>query len=52
MEALKSPDLVKRLREQGGEPAPMSPPQFREFIKTESAQYARIVESAKITPEN
>jgi hypothetical protein len=26
--------------------------QFRTFIKTESVQYGRIVEAAKITPEN
>ena len=52
VEALQAPDVVKRMREQGGEPAPMTPQQFRDFIKTESVQYARIVESAKITPDN
>lgn len=49
--ALKDPDLAARLRDQGGEPAPMSPQQFRDFIKTESAQFQRIVESAKIVAE-
>ncbi|BEP64423.1 tripartite tricarboxylate transporter substrate binding protein (plasmid) [Variovorax sp. V213] len=52
MQALSDPALIKRLQNQGGEPAPMTPEQFRDFIKAESAQYARIVESAKITPDN
>jgi tripartite-type tricarboxylate transporter receptor subunit TctC len=49
--ALKDPDLVKRLREQGGEPEPMTQTQFRDFIARESAKYARIVEAANILPE-
>ncbi|WP_291589132.1 Bug family tripartite tricarboxylate transporter substrate binding protein [Comamonas sp. UBA7528] len=49
--ALKDHDLVKRLREQGGEPEPMTQAQFREFIGRETAKYARIVEAANITPE-
>ncbi|NML44065.1 tripartite tricarboxylate transporter substrate binding protein [Ramlibacter sp. G-1-2-2] len=49
--ALQDPDLVKKLREQGGEPAPMAIPQFKAFIQKESAQFARIVESAKIAAE-
>ena len=52
VKAMQQPDLAKRMTEQGGMPAPMSPAQFREFIKAESAQYARIVEFAKITPDN
>jgi tripartite-type tricarboxylate transporter receptor subunit TctC len=50
-QALKDPDLAAKLREQGGEPAPMAATQFRDFIKAESALFARIVESAKITAE-
>jgi tripartite-type tricarboxylate transporter receptor subunit TctC len=50
--AMQEPDLAKRMTDQGGLPSPMSPTQFRDFIKTESAQYARIVEFAKITPDN
>jgi tripartite-type tricarboxylate transporter receptor subunit TctC len=50
--ALQDADLSKRMAEQGGITAPMSPAQFRDFIKTESAQYARIVDFAKITAEN
>jgi tripartite-type tricarboxylate transporter receptor subunit TctC len=52
VQALQNPELAKRLRDQGGEPAPMSPQQFKDFIKHESVQYARIVDFAKITPEN
>lgn len=50
-QALRDPELAKRLRDQGGEPAPMSTQQFREFIKAESVQFERIVETAKITAE-
>ena len=50
-QALADPELAKKLREQGGEPAPMTIPQFSAFIKAESAQFARIVDWAKITAE-
>ncbi|MNL20817.1 Tripartite tricarboxylate transporter family receptor [compost metagenome] len=49
--ALRDPELIKRLREQGGEPMPLSQTQFRDFIKTESVKYARIVDSARIVAE-
>ena len=49
--AIKDPDLSKRLQDQGGEPAPMSVQQFRDFIQTESKQFQRIVDLAKITAE-
>jgi tripartite-type tricarboxylate transporter receptor subunit TctC len=51
-QALQDPALAKKLMDQGGEPAPMTIDQFRTFIKTESVQYGRIVEAAKITPDN
>jgi tripartite-type tricarboxylate transporter receptor subunit TctC len=51
-QALQDPALAKKLMDQGGEPAPMTIDQFRAFIKTESVQYGRIVEAAKITPDN
>ena len=51
-QALKDPDLVKRLNELGGEPAPMDPAQFKGFIQGESARFDKLVDDAKITPEN
>jgi tripartite-type tricarboxylate transporter receptor subunit TctC len=51
-QALKDPALVKRLNELGGEPTPMEPAQFKGFIESESARFAKIVTDAKITPEN
>lgn len=51
-EALKDPELVKRLHELGGEPMPMSPAQFKGFIQAESGRFATLVEKAKITPDN
>lgn len=50
--ALKDPALVARLREQGAEPAPMEPGAFRDFVRTESAKFAKIVAAAGITPDN
>ncbi len=50
-QALRDPELAKKLLDQGGEPAPMSTQQFRDFIKAESLQFERIVNSAKITAE-
>jgi tripartite-type tricarboxylate transporter receptor subunit TctC len=49
--ALKDPELAKKLREQGGEPTPMSSQQFKDFIKKESVQFERIVTAAKIVAE-
>jgi len=51
-QALKDPDLVKRLNELGAEPAPMASAQFKVFIQGESARFAKLVEDAKITPDN
>jgi tripartite-type tricarboxylate transporter receptor subunit TctC len=51
-EALKDPDLVKRLHDLGGEPSPMPAAQFKAFIQAESGRFAKLVETAKITPEN
>lgn len=50
--ALQDAEVAKRMSDQGGITAPMSPAQFRDFIKVESAQYARIVDYAKITADN
>jgi tripartite-type tricarboxylate transporter receptor subunit TctC len=52
VQALKDPELARRLNELGGEPAPMAPAQFKTFIRGESARFAKIVDDAKITPEN
>ncbi|SDP81809.1 Tripartite-type tricarboxylate transporter, receptor component TctC [Ralstonia sp. 25mfcol4.1] len=52
VEALKDPGLSTRLRELGGNPTPMSPDQFAAFIKQDAAKFAKIVEDAKITPDN
>jgi tripartite-type tricarboxylate transporter receptor subunit TctC len=49
--ALRDPDLAKRLRDQGGEPSPMTAAQFADFIKAESVQFERIVNTAKIVAE-
>lgn len=51
VDALRDPELVKRLADQGGEAAPMTQKQFKDFIAAETAKYAKIVESAHIVAE-
>lgn len=50
--ALKDPQLVQRLRDQGGEVQVMSVSEFKEFIEHESEQYKAIVMRAKISAEH
>lgn len=52
VDALKDPGVANKLKGLGGEPTPMSPEQFSAFVKTESTRFGRIVDEAKITPEN
>ena len=51
VEALKSPDMVKKLQGAGFEPAPTTPGEFRQFIRTESAKFAKIIAEAGIKLE-
>jgi tripartite-type tricarboxylate transporter receptor subunit TctC len=49
--ALRDPELIRRLEEQGGEAAPMTQAQFKKFIAAETAKFARIVDAAHIVAE-
>ena len=51
VEALKSPDMVKKLQGAGFEPAPTAPEEFRKFIRSESAKFAKIITEAGIKLE-
>ncbi len=50
--ALSDPALARRLKELGGDPAPLAPDAFRAFVKGESDRFRKIVEDAGITPES
>ncbi|MCA0327065.1 MAG: tripartite tricarboxylate transporter substrate binding protein [Proteobacteria bacterium] len=50
-EALKKPELAKRLQDQGGVLQPLTLAQFRDFVKTETTKFQGLVESARITAE-
>jgi len=50
--ALQDPELVQRLRDQGGEVQAMSVSDFKQFIQHESEQYKSIVTQANITAEH
>jgi tripartite-type tricarboxylate transporter receptor subunit TctC len=51
-QALKDPELVKRLNELGGEVTPLAAAPFKAFIQDESKRFAKIVQDANITPDN
>jgi tripartite-type tricarboxylate transporter receptor subunit TctC len=46
---LRKPEFVAKMRALGGEADPMTPPQFRDFVQAESANFKRIIEEAKVT---
>ena len=51
VQALKMPELVTRLRNLGFEPSPNTPEQFRDFIRNESAKFAKIIVDANVKLE-
>ena len=51
MQIMKTPDLVTKFRGMGFEPAPNTPEQFREFIRNESAKFAKIIVEANVKLE-
>jgi tripartite-type tricarboxylate transporter receptor subunit TctC len=50
VQALKTPDLAKKLRAMGFEPSPTTPEEFRQFIRAETAKFARVIVEAGIKP--
>ena len=50
--ALRDPDLIRKLAEQGTEAAPTTPEAFRDFVAAETASLGRLVRDAGITPDN
>jgi tripartite-type tricarboxylate transporter receptor subunit TctC len=48
VKAIQSPDLRKRLVENGVEPLASTPEEFAKFIEAETPRYAKIVKDAKI----
>jgi tripartite-type tricarboxylate transporter receptor subunit TctC len=51
-DALKDPEIVKKLDAQGAEPALTTSAQFAQFITAESAKFGKIVTDANVTVEN
>ncbi|MEP9375987.1 tripartite tricarboxylate transporter substrate binding protein [Aquabacter sp. CN5-332] len=50
--ALRDPTLIKKLEEQGAEPAPMSAADFKAFVDAETAKLTQLIRDADIRPEN
>ena len=48
VQTMKMPELAAKFRNMGFEPAPSTPEQFREFIRAESAKFARIIVEAGV----
>ena len=51
VKALKDPEVVKALNEQGLEPAPSTPEELARLIDTETEKWGKVVRDAKITAE-
>ena len=49
--ALKDPEVVKALNDQGLEPAPSTPEELAKLIDTETEKWGKVVRDAKITAE-
>jgi tripartite-type tricarboxylate transporter receptor subunit TctC len=47
-EALKSPDVLKRLRELSAEPMGLTPAETAAFMKQETERWARVIRSARV----
>lgn len=43
---LNTPDYLDRVKAEGGEPLPLNPGEFSEFIKNESVRWAKVVKDA------
>ena len=48
VQIMKMPELVTKFRSLGFEPAPNTPEEFREFIRDESAKFAKIIVEAGV----
>ena len=48
LQTIKMPELAAKFRGLGFEPSPTTPEQFREFIRSESAKFAKIIVEAGI----
>ena len=48
VQIMKMPELVSKFRSMGFEPSPNTPEQFREFIRTESAKFGKIIVEAGV----
>ncbi|MGZ8231911.1 MAG: Bug family tripartite tricarboxylate transporter substrate binding protein, partial [Burkholderiales bacterium] len=51
VQVMKMPELVTKFRSLGFEPAPNTPEQFREFIRSESAKFGKIIVDAGVKLE-
>ncbi|EHL96316.1 Tat pathway signal sequence domain protein [Acetobacteraceae bacterium AT-5844] len=51
-QALRDPELIRKLAEQGAEPAPMPADEFRAFVTAETEKLSQLIRDAEIRPEN
>jgi tripartite-type tricarboxylate transporter receptor subunit TctC len=48
---LNDPGVVKRIRDLGGEPLPMTPPEFAIFVETEARKWIKVAASSDVKPD-
>ncbi|MBM3357364.1 MAG: tripartite tricarboxylate transporter substrate binding protein [Betaproteobacteria bacterium] len=51
VKALGASDVKARLIPEGAEPSPMTPEQFGQFVRSETAKYAQIIRDSNIKPD-
>ncbi len=51
-DALKDPEVMKKLEVQGAAPALMTPAEFAQFVNAEYAKFGKVVADNKVTAEN
>jgi tripartite-type tricarboxylate transporter receptor subunit TctC len=49
--ALKSPDVVKQLRDRGIDAAPSGPDEYLQFVRSEEKRWVPVIKAAGITPD-
>ena len=50
VQALKNPDMATKLRNVGFEPAPTTPDEFRDFIRSELKKFGQVIVAAGVKP--
>ena len=51
LKVLRSPEVMEKIQNEGGEVIASSPEQFKKTISTEVSQWSKVIQQAGITPD-